>query len=145
MPVSGKLSGGFTRRNARTSSAKACSSVVKPKSIRNSDRQGYEWVAPEPVVDHPLHLVHGGLRLALEPEREIGVGVGRAHESPSPVEEDTRAVGLDRLVAVLERAGELCHDLELLLIGTGRLQLGRVVEMGQGIEVARDRLGTTRA
>src|SRR5262252_8181774 len=104
----------------------ACCAISGPASAGQRD----EWVTAEAVVDHPFHLVHGGLRLAFEPERQIGVRVRRAHESPSCAEEDPCAVCLDRLVLILERAGELSHHPELLVVGTRRLQLGRVVKVG---------------
>src|SRR6266481_356158 len=115
MPSSGKLWGGWARRNARTSSANACSSAVKPNSMRSlhvSAGQSHEGVAPERVVDHPLHLVHRRLAAPLEAQGEVGVGVRGPDQAPPLGEEDPRPVDVDRLVTALEVARELRDQLE---------------------------------
>src|SRR5262245_40881415 len=109
MPFSGKLPGGWAARKRRTSSAKACSSAEKPKSMRllRFVRQRHERVAAKRVEDDALHVLEGFRRARLEPQGEVRIGIGGAHEPPAFGKEDPGAVDGDGLVAPCELAPEL--------------------------------------
>src|SRR5215831_16054373 len=66
------------------------------------------WVVAQHRVDLALHLLDVAVGTGLEPQGEIRVRVRGADQAPAaPREDDAGAVGVDRLVALLELAGDL--------------------------------------
>src|SRR5262245_25774517 len=101
--------------------------------------QGDERVAAQGREDLALHVLDGRGGLSLEAKGEVRVRVRRPDQSPAMGKQDARPVDVDGLVTRPELLRQLSHHVELALVGTRGLQLRRVVQMGQAVEVSRDR------